>query len=264
MRLKVRHTTRYEYDPAASRVALRLKLFPPRFDAQIPREWTVSVNGAPLKPMFVNGLGDGEAVWMAQEPQSVVEIVAEGEVETIDRAGVTRGLADQSRPGMFLRETDLTAADDAIRALGEAAFSERGLAALHRLCDSVRDAIDYVPQATHAATPAAEALTLKRGVCQDHAHVFIAAARAMGVPARYVTGYLEPKAAGAQETHAWAEAYAPDLGWVGFDPANRQCPTEAYVRLCAGVDAADAAPVRGCVIAGTGEGLSVAVEVAQQ
>jgi transglutaminase-like putative cysteine protease len=86
----------------------------------------------------------------------------------------------------------------------------------------------------------------------------------MGVPARYVAGYLSPHVDGAQETHGWAEAYAPDLGWVGFDPANRQCPTDAYVRLCAGLDAADAAPVRGCVSLGAGEGLSVAVEVAQQ
>lgn len=264
MRLSVRHVTRYVYEPAAHKAALRLKLFPPRFDAQTPRTWSVTVNGAKVTAMFVNGLGDPEANWTSSAPQGEVEIVAEGEVDTTDRAGLVRGLADHARPGVFLRETPLTAPNDAIRALAERAFASRGLAALHSLCAGVRDAIDYTPGATHAATSAAEALKLGQGVCQDHAHTFIAAARAMGVPARYVTGYLEPHAIGAQETHAWAEAFAPDLGWVGFDPTNRQCPTEAYVRLCAGLDAADAAPVRGCVSMGAREGLSVAVEVAQQ
>lgn len=264
MRLTVRHVTRYAYEPAAQRVALRLKLYPPRFDAQTVREWRVTVNGDAVAPMFVNGLGDGEASWSTRTPIDLIEIVAEGEVETMDRAGVSRGLAEQARPGVFLRATPLTGADDAILALAETAFVERGVAALHKLCEAVRDRIAYTPGATSAATSAADALALGHGVCQDHAHVFIAAARAMGVPARYVTGYLTPDYDGQHQTHGWAEAFVPDLGWVGFDAANRQCPTEAYIRLCSGLDAADAAPVRGCVSLGAGEGLSVAVEVAQQ
>jgi transglutaminase-like putative cysteine protease len=264
MRLTIRHVTRYVYDPPAHRMALRLKLYPSRFDGQSPRGWSVAVNGAPVAPMFINGLGDGEALWTVLAPKALVEIVAEGEIDTIDRAGLVRGLADQTRPGVFLRETPLTTPDDAIRALAEAAFTETGLAALHKLCGMVRDRIEYVSRATMAETSASEALALGRGVCQDHAHVFIAAARAMGVPARYVTGYLQAEKTGAQETHAWAEAFAPDLGWIGFDPANRQCPTAEYVRLCTGLDAAHAAPVRGCVSPGAGESLSVAVEVAQQ
>lgn len=264
MRLTVRHLTRYAYDPPAARAALRLKLYPPRFASQAVQAWAVHVNGAEIAPMLINGLGEGESIWTAHQPQAAIEILAEGVVEASDSAGIVRGLADASRPAMFLRATSLTQADAAIVALAEGARDANTLEGLHKLCAAVREAVDYTPAATHHATTAAEALAQGAGVCQDHAHVFIAAARARGVPARYVAGYLAPNFEGAHETHAWAEAYVPDLGWVGFDPANRQCPTDAYIRLCAGFDAADAAPVRGAVSFGAGEELDVQVEVAQQ
>lgn len=264
MRLAVRHLTRYAYDPPAARAALRLKLFPPRFASQAVREWRVAVNGEAVEPNFVNGLGEGEAIWTSLLPQSAIEIVAEGVVDASDSSGVVRGLADATRPAMFLQPTALTEANDAIVALAKKAKRPDALTTMHRLSNAVRDAVDYTQAATHHATTAAEALAQGAGVCQDHAHIFIAGARAIGVPARYVTGYLAPGFEGDHETHAWAEAYVPDLGWVGFDPSNRQCPTDAYIRLCAGFDAADAAPVRGAVSLGAGEELNVAVEVAQQ
>ena len=264
MRLSVRHITRYAYDPPAERAALRLRLYPPRFASQAVQTWAVSVNDIAIAPMLTNGLGEGESIWSANAPQSAIEIIAEGVVEAAEASGVVRGLADHTRPAMFLRETALTAPDDAIVALAEGVREGQRLAMLHKLCHAVREAVDYTPAATHHATTAAEALAQGAGVCQDHAHIFIAAARALGVPARYVAGYLAPNFEGAHETHAWAEAYVGDLGWVGFDPANRQCPTDAYIRLCAGFDAADAAPVRGAVSFGAGEELDVQVEVAQQ
>jgi transglutaminase-like putative cysteine protease len=133
---------------------------------------------------------------------------------------------------------------------------------LHALNESVRDSVDYVADSTDMATSADAALKQKRGVCQDHAHIFIAAARLREIPARYVTGYM--LAEGEQRTHAWAEAWIADLGWVGFDPANRQCPTDAYVRMCSGLDAIDAAPLRGRVQAVSAENLSVDVDMAQE
>ena len=96
----------------------------------------------------------------------------------------------------------------------------------------VRDRVDYVAGTTDAHTSAAEALADGKGVCQDHAHIFISAARTLGIPARYVTGYLVLDERAAPEAHhAWAEAWVEALGWVGFDVANRICPTERYVRL---------------------------------
>ena len=112
---------------------------------------------------------------------------------------------------------------------------------------------------THTA---AEVLALGRGVCQDHAHVFIACARQMGVPARYVSGHLLRQDTEHQEAaHAWAEAWIEDLGWVGFDPANGVCPTERYVRVAAGLDYLGAAPVRGASYGGGGERLAVRLAV---
>jgi transglutaminase-like putative cysteine protease len=116
-------------------------------------------------------------------------------------------------------------------------------------------------------TSAAEAVALGEGVCQDHAHALIAAARTVGMPARYVSGYLHTDSEGNvhDAAHAWAELWVDTLGWVGFDPANRCCPDERYIRLGSGFDARDAAPIRGVAqggVSATGtESMNVEVEV---
>jgi transglutaminase-like putative cysteine protease len=129
----------------------------------------------------------------------------------------------------------------------------------------VHGAIRYEIGATHAHTSAAEALADGRGVCQDHAHIFISAARVLNIPARYVNGYFISGVEGPSEAHhAWAEAWVDGLGWVGFDASNLTCPTERYVRLACGLDAATAAPIRGLQRGGQHEALDVVVEVEQQ
>ncbi|MBN8890137.1 MAG: transglutaminase family protein, partial [Rhodospirillales bacterium] len=135
---------------------------------------------------------------------------------------------------------------------------------LHALMGAVHGRVAYVVDATTQQTTAAAAFADGRGVCQDHAHIMIAAARALGMPARYVTGYLLLEGDEAEASvahHAWAEAWVEELGWVGFDAANCLCPTDRYVRLAVGLDAASAAPIRG-VRRGTGaEHLCVDVAV---
>ena len=102
-------------------------------------------------------------------------------------------------------------------------------------------------------------------MCQDHTHIFIAAARTLAIPARYVTGYLVLGEEGTSEAHhAWAETWVEGLGWVGFDVANRVCPTDRYVRLAAGLDAGYAAPIIGSRRGGETETLDVSVTVQQQ
>jgi transglutaminase-like putative cysteine protease len=138
---------------------------------------------------------------------------------------------------------------------------------LHALMNDIHSRVAYELGATHAHTTAAEAFADQRGVCQDHAHIFIAAARAAGIPARYVTGYLVTgQGASSTAAHAWAEALVPDLGWIGFDPANAKCPTDNYVRVAAGIDAAGVTPIRGSRRGGNGERMrvEVRVEIAQQ
>jgi transglutaminase-like putative cysteine protease len=129
----------------------------------------------------------------------------------------------------------------------------------------VTDAIAYRPGVTHAHTTAAEALALGEGVCQDHAHALLALARLRGLPARYVSGYLFADAAGQahEAAHAWAEVFVAGLGWVGFDPANRCCPDDRYIRLGSGFDAQDAAPIRGIARGGGQEAMDVTVAILQ-
>jgi transglutaminase-like putative cysteine protease len=118
---------------------------------------------------------------------------------------------------------------------------------------------------TRTTTTASEAFALKRGVCQDLTHIFIAAARCLGIPARYVSGYFH-RADGVVEQeagHAWAEAFIPDLGWVAFDATNGISATDAHLRVAIGLDYLGAAPVRGTRFGGSGEDLSVRVRVSQ-
>ncbi len=132
---------------------------------------------------------------------------------------------------------------------------------MHRLMDGIRDRLRFDADTTGPGTSASEAFALRHGVCQDFAHIFIAAARHLGFPSRYVSGYMLHNDGRREHEagHAWAEALVADLGWVGFDPTNGICPTEAYVRVAIGLDYLGAAPVRGARYGGDGETLSVRV-----
>ena len=263
MRLSVRHATTYSYETAPDRCALRLRLYPPTFDAQRVLSWKVSVNGQAVVPLLTTATGDRESIWTCSGPTPTVEIIAEGEVETADAAGVVRGLRDGARTGVYLRTSPLTEASKAIEDLAKAVTGEKLLNRCHALMEAVAGAIDYRSGSTSSATTAAQAMKAGAGVCQDHAHVFISAARVLQIPARYVVGYLLAQDTKLTETHAWAEAHVPEIGWVGFDPANKLCPTDRYVRLACGIDSADAAPIRGNVSGAPQERLTASVDIAQ-
>lgn len=263
MRLSVRHATTYAYDPPADRCALRLRLYPPSFDSQRVLDWAVSVNGQAIPALMTTATGDRESIWTCSEGRAEITVIAEGEIETRDTAGVVRGLKDTVRPQVYLRPTPLTEADKKIEALALGVTGEKPLDRMHAVFNAVADAIDYKPATTTTSTTAAQALKAGQGVCQDHAHVFISAARVLRVPARYVVGYLLAQDTKVTETHAWAEAWVQDIGWVGFDAANRVCPTDRYVRLGCGLDAADAAPIRGNVSGMHQERLSASVDISQ-
>lgn len=253
MILVVRHLTAFRYPEGAAGVALRLKLFPQSFEGQRVIDWHVSVDGVEVEHWITGGYGERFAQWLDRRPRDSLDIVAWGQVETKDRSGVVSGLRRPCAPAVFLRDTPLTQADEAILALGDGLQpGAAALPGLHALSARVREALPYRAGVTGSTTPAAAALAGGGGVCQDHAHVFIAAARSKGVPARYVAGYLLAGQDEDQqfETHAWAEAFVDGLGWIGFDVANGICPTDHYVRIGAGLDAHDAAPVRGLVTGG--------------
>jgi transglutaminase-like putative cysteine protease len=125
----------------------------------------------------------------------------------------------------------------------------------------VRERVDYQPGITHAATAATEAFGARAGVCQDHAHIFVACCRRLSVPARYVSGYLGTEADGRMASHAWAEAWLEGEGWRSYDIANRLRPAGRHVRVAVGLDYLDACPVRGFRRGGIGESLEVEVRV---
>jgi transglutaminase-like putative cysteine protease len=263
--LTVFHRTRYTYSTPARYAVLSVRLTPPSFDGQRVLTWRLSAPGLEHGRVFTDAFGNVVHQLTVTQTHDELVLEAAGAVETDDRNGVVQGLPEPAPLRVYLRQTTLTAPDEAIRALAAAVREDGTVARLHDLMHRVRDAVAYEIGATRAHTGAAQALADGKGVCQDHAHIFIAAARTLGIPARYVTGYLlVPRAALAAAQHAWAEAWVDDLGWVGFDVANRVCPTADYVRLACGLDSCYAAPVRGSRRGGDAEQLDVQVEVQQQ
>lgn len=266
MKLSIRHRTHYSYTPAPARAALRLKLHPPQTTSQMPGPWKVTINGTEHTPLLTDPLGNRVVLWNSLSPMPEIEIISEGTIETTDTTGVLGGLVQMSPPGVFLRTSPLAKPDEAIRAIADGIEGDSALERLHMLSAQIHAAIDYRAGVTDATTTAAEATALSAGVCQDQAHVFIAAARSMGVPARYVTGYMadfELEDRQGEASHAWAEAWVPGLGWTGFDITNQLCPTDAYVRIATGFDAEDAAPVRGVLGGDVDETLETEVIIEQ-
>ena len=264
MKLHVRHQTRYDYETNVRSSIQRLYLTPATFASQKVVAWKIEAPGIDKALAYIDGFGNQVHVITSQGPHDHVTVVAQGVVETQDAAGVVKALRCPAPDSVFLRQTVATEPSPALRELAEQAaakYSKR-LDMLHEIMGQIRSRIDYQIGATHAHTTAAEALADGKGVCQDHAHAVLSAVRLLGVPGRYVTGYLvtdgpEP----ATASHAWAEALVPDLGWVGFDAANNKCPTADYVRVATGLDAQGVVPVRGSRRGGESENMTVSVTV---
>lgn len=265
MLIEIRHRTSYRYAQPSRYSVQSLRLEPPSFDAQRVVSWSVTAPGIESGMRFTDCFGNAAVLTALSGMHDGIQIEAVGVVETMDSSGVARGLPDTAPLQIFLRHTPRTAPSPALIELARASHRRNTLETLHELMRLVSAAVAYEIGATHEHTTASDALERARGVCQDHAHVFIAAARILGIPSRYVNGYyLAGTIAPAEAHHAWAEAWVEGLGWVGFDPANRCCPTERYVRLACGLDAASAAPIRGTQRGGVNEALDVEVEVQQQ
>jgi transglutaminase-like putative cysteine protease len=281
MILTVHHVTTYRYAQPVRGVVQSHRLTPARCEGQRVLSWDIAVSDGVAGGGFRDGAGDWVQSHSAHGPLSEITVTVTGRVETADLAGVLRGHRERIPPEAYVRETGPTRADAALRDLGREALAAAtdALDGAHRLSAAVTAAIAYRPGTTHAHTTAAEALSLGEGVCQDHAHALIAAARSQGLPARYVCGYLaaggqvqaqdgqsQTQGGGYEAAHAWAEIWVEGLGWVGFDAANACCPDARYIRLGSGLDARGAAPIRG-IARGDGQeslDVTVAVEAAQQ
>jgi transglutaminase-like putative cysteine protease len=256
MRLRISHATTYHYDT------------PRNHDGQYVYSWRLELSKDCLLHQHEDSFGNITHSFTAEGPFEELSVAVEGEVETQDTHGVVRSTLERFPPGLYLRETPLTQADTAIIEFAENARAGNGkdtLTLMHALLGELNREIAFDTDPTHVATTAAEAFALRRGVCQDLTHIFIAAARRLGVPARYISGHFyRVDGVTAQEaSHAWAEVHVENLGWVGFDATNGICTTDAHVRVAVGLDYLGAAPVRGTRFGGGGETLKVAVHVDQ-
>ncbi len=266
MRLDISHNTLYRYEPPAHRVIQLLRVTPGNHDGQYVVEWRVDISTDAHVSVRPDAFGNLTHIFSSDGPLDQIAIHVEGRIETQDTSGVLRGAAEPFPPSLYLRSTTLTQSDKTMRELSRTIHDEaRGdaLGFLHALMVELNERMTFDTDPTHAGTSAIEAFALGQGVCQDFAHIFIACARAMNIPARYAAGhFLRADGKVHQEAgHAWAEAYVPHIGWVGFDAANGLCTTPSHVRVAMALDALGAAPVRGSRFGGGTEMLSVNVLV---
>ena len=270
MLLQIEHSTEYRYDDAPTYGVMRLRVFPRSLGPQRVLDWQIGLEGAERQIGYRDHLGN--EVWLisALAGAEVVRVTARGRVETRDTHGVFGVHRSMAPLWLFTRPTPLTQPGSRIAALAGQVSAPRGggddaLGTAHRIMNAVADSVVYELAGTHPSSTAEDAMARGTGVCQDHAHVMVSVARAIGLPARYVSGYLRMDARDDQTaTHAWAELHLPGLGWVGFDASNRICPDDRYVRLASGRDYTDAAPVGGVRFGTADERMHVALHVAEQ
>ncbi|WP_375230061.1 transglutaminase family protein [Roseobacter sp. S98] len=265
MLIKVAHRTEYSFEGPVQYALQRVRLQPGNSPLQTVLSWDMRIEGGGLEVEYDDHHGNHVGLICSDENVQVLSVVVEGEVQTHDLSGVLGQVYGRAPLWYFKRPTPQTEAGPLITELART-LDTRGSALdrLHALSRAILERVPYALNVTHAETRAEEAVAQKSGVCQDHANIFIAAARTLGYPVRYVSGYLFMDDRIDQEaSHAWAEAHVDDLGWVGFDVSNGISPDERYVRLAIGRDAHDAAPVSGLRMGSGGEGLVVSLQVQQ-
>lgn len=265
MQLRIKHTTRYDFDAPVPFGLQQLRKTPKSFRNQQVQSWSTTVTGGQKELSFEDFHRNTVELISFDPGTTSIELTSEGVVEVEDTHGVT-GPHEGSAPlWLFQRETERTKAGKGARSILRDLPEGSPLDQLHALSALIRSRIAYEPGASHPDWSAEDAIAGGSGVCQDHSHVFVCCARAMGIPARYVSGYLMMNGTEVQDaTHAWAEAHVKGLGWVGFDVSNGISPDGRYVRVATGLDYAQAAPVIGSRIGAAGEALKVRLEVAQQ
>ncbi|WP_299964400.1 transglutaminase family protein [uncultured Roseobacter sp.] len=265
MLLTINHTTRYDYDAPVDYALQQLRLTPPTLAQQDVRRWELTVEGGKIETQYRDHNGAQVHLVSVEPGTQQVSITAAGEVETVDTAGVLGKIYGPGPLWFYRKSTPSTQAGEGIRALAAPlADAPDMLSALHALSASILIAAPYKIGETYAETTAEAALMGGSGVCQDHAQMFVAAARVAGLPARYVSGYLMMDDRVDQDaSHAWAEAHLDDLGWVGFDVSNGISPDARYVRLAHGLDYRQAAPISGLRQGSSDETMIVSLQIQQ-
>lgn len=261
MQLHIRHETRYRYEKPVKYSVQSLHLTPRREPGQRAISWTITSPGRRLEQ--TDAYGNIAHLLTIEEPHREICIVVQGIVETAD----TEDRQDEGplSPLNYLVPTDLTAPNEDLRAFAQQAVDhiEDPQARAAALAEAVFNAVRYQPGSSDVKDSAAVAFKSGQGVCQDHAHVFLASARSIGLPARYVSGYLYTGEAADAASHAWVDVWlGTQIGWQSLDVTYKRPAVRTYCRLAVGRDYLDAAPVRGVRRGGGGEHMEATVIVA--
>ncbi|MCS0633896.1 transglutaminase family protein [Telluria mixta] len=266
MHLSIRHETLYRYSQPQAYSIEQLHLTPRAEPQQQVLSWHIATPGHCAA--YVDAYGNASHMLTLTAPHTAVRILVEGIVATAPLPGGRLQAHDSLPPLIFTVPTRLTQPTTALADVAAACLPARGTpvttADLLRLAAHIHGAVAYQTGATHVDTAAAEAMLLGAGVCQDHAHVFLACCHAHGVPARYVSGYIDPGSSGHAASHAWVDAWAEDAdftGWVSIDVTHNRLMTDGYCRLAIGRDYESAAPVRGMRRGGGDEVMRVEAQI---
>jgi transglutaminase-like putative cysteine protease len=263
MNLTIRHDTAYRYEATVHYSIQQLRLTPASGASQTVRRWSIDAPGK-LDSTF-DAYGNVLHTLVLNKPHSEIHLHVAGEIDTF--ALVDGLLRDPLGPvplEHFTCATRLTEADGAVRELAESVPTLATPAGLIKLSEEIVQRVKYRPGITEVTSTAAEALALGNGVCQDHAHLMLACCRARGIPARYVSGYIEPGDVPHGASHAWVDVWLDGAGWTSVDVTHAAFASEIYCRLAAARDYEAAAPVRGRRIGGLEEKLNVSVTVSAQ
>lgn len=256
MQFSIQHTTEYSYSMPLNYSIQQLRLTPQDGFGQRVKNWSISVNGQ--LSQHHDTYGNLVHTMVMDSNHTEIRLVAKGEVET----GLPMDATQEKLPlTIYLRHTALTAADATIKNFAEPFGRLSTIADLEKLSASVIEQVPYVKGGTGVYTTAVQAFSARTGVCQDHAHIFIACCRSLGTPARYVSGYLFTDDGHLTESHAWVDAWLDGTGWVSVDVSNRCLADSAYVRLAIGLDYHDACPVSGVRVGGGMETMQAGVNV---
>ncbi len=213
MRIEISHSTHYRYGAPVSQSVQHLRLTPPSDTCQSILDWHIETPGMEKALAYNDAFGNVVHLISQGRIGDTMTITASGTVETRDNHGVIGHLPEMMPPRVYLRQTELTHPNAGIRKLASLVDQPDDVASFHKLMDKIRDQITYRVGVTEPHMAAAEVLDPGEGVCQDHAHIFIAAARHAGVPARYVSGYLFLEDDESSEAHhAWAGVLIEQLG----------------------------------------------------
>lgn len=255
MRVSIEHRTRYGFPQPRPRLVQMLRMRPSDTALQSIAEWRIDVDCDARLRRGQDGFGNAIKMLYAQGPVASIDITVTGEVITTDDGGAQAGLYEPFPPVFFMRATGLTATTDEIAALAMTVAPGGAVAdRLGALCALLAGRFEIDPGRPVREQTAAQALAGAPVTARDLAHLFIACAHAMAVPARFISGYS--MAVSARPTpHVWAEGFVDGLGWVGFDPAIGTRVGEGHVRVAMALDAAGAAPVAGFRL-GDGENIA--------